>query len=59
MVVTGSWGIGIGTPGFKVFHLGENVLMYATASARFWCVSGSYWGMLVVTKPRVIASNRS
>src|SRR6266571_2065206 len=55
----GSGGIVIGVPGFSVFHLGEKVLMYATKSARFWRVSGSHWGMFVVTNPRVIALNRS
>src|SRR5882762_5838201 len=35
MVAAGSGGIAIGVPGFRVLHFGENVLMYATASARF------------------------
>src|SRR2546421_707937 len=59
IVAAGSAGIVIGVPGFVVFHLGENVLRYATRSARLWWVSGSHAGMFVVTKPRVIASNRS
>src|SRR6267143_7254712 len=58
-VAAGSGGMVIGLPGFPVFHFGENVLMYATMSARLWCVSGSHAGMFVVTNPRVIASNRS
>src|SRR5690349_6266728 len=59
IVNAGSGGIWIGVPAFVVFHLGENVLMYATRSARFCPVSGSHWGMFVVTNPRVMALNRS
>src|SRR2546427_45655 len=59
MVSRGSAGIVIGVPGLTVFHLGENVLMYATRSARCWFVSGRHGGMFVVTKPRVIALRRS
>src|SRR6266568_6971691 len=59
IVRRGSAGIVIGVPGFRVFHLGEKLLMYATRSARFWRVSGSHCGMFVVTNPRVMALNRS
>src|SRR5439155_19102423 len=55
----GSDGIVMGVPVRAVFHLGENVLMYATRSMRFCGVSGRHGGMFVVTNPRVIASNRS
>src|SRR6266511_2555936 len=59
IVRRGSGGIVIGVPGLRVFRLGENVLTYATRSARFWLVSGSHGGMFVVTNPRVIEVKRS
>src|SRR5213078_3481573 len=55
----GSGGIVIGVPAWPVFHFGENVLMYATRSARFPGVRATQGGMFVVTNPRVTASNKS
>ena len=58
-VGAGSGGTVIGVPALPLRHFGENVLMYATRSVRFWAVRGRHCGMYVVTNPRVIALNRS
>src|ERR1700722_961966 len=54
-----SGGIEIGVPAFSVFHLGENVLMYANRSASVCGTTGRHCGMFEFTSPRRIEAMRS
>ena len=58
-VSLGSGGTGIGSPAFSVFHRGENILMKATKSARFWSVSSIHDGILELINPRSSELNKS
>src|ERR1700752_5105594 len=58
-LIAGSGGTWIGSPGFSLFHLGENVLMNATRAPRCWLVRALHEGILELTRPRSMALERS
>src|SRR5712671_7734428 len=59
IVAAGSGGIAMGAPGCSFFQRGENILTYATRSARFCFVSATHGGMFVLTRPRVMVLKTS
>ena len=59
MLIGVSAGIVMGVPAFSFCQRGENDFTAATRFARCWSVSGRHDGMLVVSKPRVTALNKS